>query len=365
MDLYIFSKQLEFIGVIDTYDSFILERRYVRPGECTLTLTFDSEVFSLLKEEHVIAKENDLKNACYVSHHSIEQKDNGEDKLVVKGYSLANLLRKRIVWGPQKYTGDIDKVMKDFVDKNVINPVDPKRKLPGFINAPLKVLGKTEEVSSYKYIPDCLEEIAVKNDVGWHVLLDIEKQQYVYDTYRGRDLSTEQDDVDPVIFSTENENVINQRYVNDQGTFANMALVAGSGEGVNRKWAIINNEMSGWDRIELYVDARDISDQDEDGNPIDDSKYQQMLITRGQKKLLEAEKIESFESEIDSNSQYAYREDFDLGDKVTVVNHKWGIIMHPRITAVTETYERNIVDISLEFGTNIPTLLDVIKRKLG
>ncbi|HDX9631836.1 TPA: siphovirus ReqiPepy6 Gp37-like family protein [Bacillus cereus] len=365
MDLYVFNTQLEFIGVIDTYHSFIFERYLTKPGSCTLTLTFDSDAFALLQDDHIIAKENDLKDACYISHHSIEQEENGHDKLIVKGFSLANLLRKRIVWGTQRYTGDIDKVMKEFVDKNVIHPVDSRRVLPGFSLSPTKTFGNVAEVSSYKYLPDCLEDIAEKNDVGWRVLLDLEKKQYVFDPYRGRNLTTEQDTIDPVIFSTENENVINQRYVYDQGSYANTVLVAGSGEGTNRKVVTINNDKSGWERIELFVDARDLSDQGEDGNPIDSAVYNQMLMERGQKKLLEAVKIESFESEIDANSQYVYREDYDLGDRVTVMNRKWGIVMHPRITAVTETYQKGTVDINVEFGTNIPTLIDVIKRKLG
>ncbi|WP_217579025.1 siphovirus ReqiPepy6 Gp37-like family protein, partial [Mesorhizobium sp. GbtcB19] len=92
-----FNTQLEFIGVIDTYHSFIFERYLTKPGSCTLTLTFDSDAFALLQDDHIIAKENDLKDACYISHHSIEQEENGHDKLIVKGFSLANLLRKRIV----------------------------------------------------------------------------------------------------------------------------------------------------------------------------------------------------------------------------------------------------------------------------
>ncbi|MEH7456315.1 siphovirus ReqiPepy6 Gp37-like family protein [Bacillus sp. JJ1127] len=364
MELYIFNRQFEFLGIVDDYNALIVERNLTNVGKFTLTAEFTFEVFELLSEGNIFAKSDNVQEAYYICSHEIEE-EGTQEKLTVKGFSIENLLARRIVWRQQRYDGDIDTVMKSFVKYNVITPENPKRILPNFSVSPPKTFGETSEVCSYKPLVEILESTSLKNDVGWRVLFDINSKEFKFDVFRGEDLSINQNDKDPVIFSTEYENVVNQKYVKDSSQFANMVLVAGAGEGEKRKIELIRDDLSGWERVEMFVDARDLSDQDEDGNVISTDKYQKMLKDRGLSKLAEAENVEAFEGEVDSNSQFIYRKDFDLGDRVTVLNKKWGIVMHPRITSVTEEYENGILNVNVEFGTNKPTLIDTIKRKIN
>lgn len=149
-----------------------------------------------------------------------------------------------------------------------------------------------------------------------------------------------------------------------------MVLIAGQGEGTARKVAMINDNLTGFDRRELYVDARDIADtkestvEGEEAIPIPDAEYQTILIERGNSKLAETQPICTFESGISVLSNLVYKEDFDLGDRVTIQNVRWGLVLNTRITVVEEVYENDTVDIRVNFGSNIPTLIDKIHQKM-
>ena len=44
------------------------------------------------------------------------------------------------------------------------------------------------------------------------------------------------------------------------------------------------------------------------------------------------------------------RQDFDLGDKVTIVSNEWGIEQDAVITETTETYDAEGVQVEIVFG---------------
>src|SRR5690606_28690547 len=110
--------------------------------------------------------------------------------------------------------------------------------------------------------------------------------------------------------------------------YKNTVLIAGQGEGADRKLAVIDNGFSGFDRRELFVDARDIDQEKEDGTPVSDDEYENMLIKRGESKLAEHQPIKTFESGISVLSNLIYKQDFDLGDKVTIQNNRWGVTLN-------------------------------------
>jgi len=164
------------------------------------------------------------------------------------------------------------------------------------------------------------------------------------------------------------KNVEEQEYINSLDNHKNVALIAGAGEGVKRKKLEINNDSFGLNRRELFIDARDISDKEEkdDGTEVtlSDSIYNEMLKQRGNEKISEHKEVETFESKISINSSLKYDIDFSIGDIVTVINKKWGLIINTKITEVEEIWE-DTKSINITFGNNIPTLIDKIKIKMG
>lgn len=57
-----------------------------------------------------------------------------------------------------------------------------------------------------------------------------------------------------------------------------------------------------------------------------------------------------------------FKADFDLGDRITCKETKWGIQIDARITEVTETYQKGEETIEATFGDSLPTLVDQIRK---
>ena len=92
--------------------------------------------------------------------------------------------------------------------------------------------------------------------------------------------------------------------------------------------------------------------------------YNKLLEARGKDKLSECTKIETFDCVISNTNNLIYRTDYDLGDKVSIINKKWGLMLNERIISITETYDSEGLNIDIEIGNNIPTLIEKIKRKM-
>ena len=149
-----------------------------------------------------------------------------------------------------------------------------------------------------------------------------------------------------------------------------MAFVQGEGEGADRVSMVSgDNKLIGFDRKELYVDARDLQSNstDENGHPIEltPNQYKTVLWNRGNDKLSECITTETFEAKIRvlGDVQYKFNKDYFKGDKVTIRDNQLGVMISARITEVEEDFgeEYNLV---LTFGYSYPTILQKIKRKL-
>ena len=92
--------------------------------------------------------------------------------------------------------------------------------------------------------------------------------------------------------------------------------------------------------------------------------YNKLLEARAKDKLSECTKVETFDCIISDTNKLIYRVDFDLGDKVSIINKKWGLMLNERIISITETYDVEGLKIDIEIGSNIPTLVEKIKRKM-
>ena len=73
--------------------------------------------------------------------------------------------------------------------------------------------------------------------------------------------------------------------------------------------------------------------QKQDG--MTDQTYASILTQRGEEKLAERRRAESFECKTIANSNFRYKTDYDLGDVVVVRKEFWGVSSNLRITELT------------------------------
>lgn len=152
--------------------------------------------------------------------------------------------------------------------------------------------------------------------------------------------------VEPAIFNQTWGHFKNLKVVTDTSNYKNYAVVAGSGEGEQRKTVIVDKS-NGTTLQQLYVDARDL--QQKEG--MSSQEYLDILSTRGAEKLSEHNKILNISFDLIGN--LIYKENFDLGDKCDIILKNMGEYQS-RIIGINETVKENRKDINVIFGDKVP-----------
>lgn len=201
---------------------------------------------------------------------------------------------------------------------------------------------------SLKNLLTVVQAMARAGSLGFRVYADPTEQCLVFEVYQGIDRTEAQEENARVIFSDAYHNIDKPHYQENEAQYKNYAIVCGEGEGINRTIVEVDRT-NGEDRRELLVDARDLSR----GNQTEE-QYSAVLIQRGNEKLDEHGRIQSFEAGIKSSSQFRYIEDWNLGDIVTGKQTAWGVAMEQRVTEIEEVYENNAMTVTPTLGTPAP-----------
>lgn len=366
VQLYIFDKNLVFKGILEDFFSLMWIRRYSKHGEFEIHCNFDTGMINLLQKDDIVWKSDD-REAGYISYRQLTQDSEGKEVLVLRGRFLTHYADRRIVWGRKSITNKVELIMRELLNENLINPVNIDRKIDKFV---LGELNNFEEnisyQASYKNVLEEIEDLALTNNYGIRSVLDLGNKETVFETYKGLDRTVGNGVNAPAMFSKEFDNILEQEYMDSIGDYRNIALVAGEGEGIDRKVEVIGQAI-GLERQELYVDARDLQSTNFEGEvevTISEVEYRDMLKNRGYKKLSETKKIEVFNSRVDLDSNLEYKKDFDLGDIVTFTSKEWGITIDTRVAEIEEVYEEEGKSVFIVFGDEMPDIIDKIKREV-
>lgn len=121
---------------------------------------------------------------------------------------------------------------------------------------------------------------------------------------------------------------------------------------------------TGLTRREIFIDARDLqSDADQD-HPLSETEYLALLTNRGKEKLAENQLVLSFSADIRTISPtYEYGEDFQLGDTVTAIDSRIGVMADAVVEGVQRSVSSGEESLSLALGYQMPTLHEILKRK--
>ena len=373
MELYIFNMELDLLGIVDEIEEMDWNRRYYDTGDCLIKALLTTNNLNLLKKGHIIAKKNDLSDPMIIEHREISDEDaDGMELLTVEAISLSKrILSSRITLGRQIEKGTADKIMENILLAQTNNSENERRHIKRLeVDTSIKedFINEYEHNSLYKSLDEEFETIAMLDGAGYTVYLDLENKKYVFKAYKGKDVS------DKVLFSTLFDNLSNQNFIESDNNYKNVAIVAGQGENEDRDIIVYNDEAySDIDRIELMVDARDIEqevkiEKDKNGEEIEvpvrnGATAVKLLEERAKEKLEETSKVRSYTASISGNN-YVYREDYNLGDIVSIKNDKWDISYKDRIIEINEQYDSAGITINIEFGKEMPTLAQKINQKL-
>lgn len=373
----IFTSDIELLGEISNYESLFFVRKYHGVGDLELRINRYKQYTDTLQKGNVIVIGNDKHKSYKIEHREIELDQDGKvtENWLIKAHELKAVIGDRITLPPSHTSHDnrsasAETVMKHYVNRNIINPVDNKRKITQLLLAPDQARGPhVNWQSRFKNVAEDLAEISLVSGIGWGVRVDYDLRKWIFDVSEGRDLTVNQDVHSPVIFSPQFDNIKTMHYVDSDLNYRNTAYIAGQGEGVERR-VVELGQASGLARKELFVDARDVSEETdiegEDPIPRPPQEIINDLISRGEQKLAELIQETFLESQIMTHSTFKYEEVWDLGDIVTNQYLDWGVTLDARITEVKEIYEpENGMQIEVIFGNSRPTLIQKIKQELS
>ena len=370
-ELYLLDENLKKIYIIDTYSSVIWTPRYNTLGDCELVIQASKENLNKVKECKYISREDD-ELSCEIKKIEIQTDEENGDQIIITGTDIKDILNKRIVMNQTNFNGLAEDYIRKLITDAFINPKDPNRKISNFMLDDKKGFTETiREQVTYDYIGNKVQEIC--QQFGWGYKVTIKNGNFVFSLYKGEDRSQY------ITFSQNYDNISTTDYQEDNSNIKNVALIAGEGEGVDRKITTVGS-VEGINRIELYVDARDVSStidydelvssypngrektinnviyyqvngnniaiitKDEEGEVTEvklcNNIYTEILKSVGNEKMAEYVQKISFFGKIITGVNYIYKKDYNLGDIVKIVN-EYGMAVNARITEIIENRDEN------------------------
>lgn len=378
----IITTDFELVAEVDNYESLLIENNWTGIGTLEIRINRHMLHAEELKRNRIIFPSAERDKPFIIKHREIELNENGKasENWIIKAVSLKSLLGQRITIPPDGVAYDymntnVESIMRGYVQRNAITPVDGERVIPYLVQSTDESKGaQTIYQTRFKNLAEELENLSLVSGLGWNVRVDTQNGSFVFDVLEGRDLTTNQNTLPPVIFSPKFNSLKELSYTESELNYKNVAYVAGQGEGVERR-VIEVGASNGLNRHELFVDARDV---EEEVTPEDDDDPETSndpvprpeqdiindLLTRGTQQLAEYEQEEFMEGQALQKSPFVYKRDYDLGDVVTVKNDDWGIMMDARITVIRESYSSGGKEIELTFNESRPTFIKVVKRSI-
>ena len=371
MELYIYNTDMELQGLVEKITSLIWKRRYWTCGEFKLLVPFTEDHIAYLQKGNIVMKRGDTE-AAQIRYTHIVKNSEGMEEIEVQGKFLLCWTGKRIIQKRIMATATEQSLLYRIVQENITEAADLERRIPNFIinTADADTGSGTIDYTSEKYANAqlAIETAAKAAALGVRVLTNPRTKIHAFSVYKGRDLTADNTEGNaPCVFSQEFDNIVEQDYTNSIENLRSTAYVGGE-ESEAQKVAVVGGGATGIDRDEVFINATDITQEYEDENQqivtLTDAQYLALLAARGTEELSQYAETLAFGSNINTHGNLAYREDYDLGDRVTCINKRWGIKINVRITEITETYQKNIEAIDITFGESIPALLSQIRRAI-
>ena len=343
MEIRVYNADLYRIGQVENQTSLIWTRKFFEPGNFEIHAPITQKNLELFAAGNIVSLK-DAKEAGVIEDLEKEESDI-KNEITVKGRFLSSYMDRRLIHGTVNYdNAKIEVVMRALLTGCAVIPHVVLGELHGYDD-------RVSFQVTYKGLQDVLTKIAKFGLIGYRFTPDFENHEIVFDTMKGTDHSFAQSTNNRVIFSEDYNNLSNAIYKYNDQALKTVAIVGGQGEGDERVYVTVGTG-EGLALREMFVDARDLA-QDE----LTLAQYKDVLRQRGYEALQNAIKAESLECEAEPSINFQYKEDYDLGDIVTVKKKSWGLYMNKRITEIQEVYEYG-------GGYVVPTLGDPLPEKI-
>ncbi len=381
MELYVYSPALELRGFVQGVSSCLVTLRYAGAGDITVECANTAENQTLLANGCYLALRQDRYlpagqaqtlrkrfDAFMIESIQWEAEEDGE-LLRLRGVGLSGLLRLRMIENVTSVNGNSVAAIQQLVQNNCIQPALSARAFP-FWKAEAGSGGVScQKQVAHESLYDTVCALAAAGGTGFAVdLLPAERTMLFYQ-YTGADRSAGNRFGSFLLLDDRFGNLVSSSYLCDGSESRTTALVLGEEqEDGTRKTVVVGGERKGLDRRELVVDAGDLhSSYTENGSQVTltEAQYRAQLTTRGQERLRDYPVLERLGGEVPPNAGLIFRQDYNLGDLVTVQNRSYGVRSALRITAVQETFDQSGNRVVPVLGDETPALVERMARRMA
>lgn len=339
MEIRVYDKELNFVKLIDVFDSFLWNEKYNDVGEFQLTCSKGN--FKYLQDEYRITNSDDLENVGIIEKVGVTTNERTkEESLVVTGRFAAKMLEQRIIMkGAYRTNIEPADYVELLIDRNAINPEGPERKIENlqFGTKVSSDFGTINYNSVYTNLLTVTKNVLQTAELGFKIALDTENKVYRVNIYKGLNRSQNQQNNASVILSKSLDNVATSEYERNTKNYRNVLYIKGEGE---FKTEITFGNYSGINRKEMFIDLTSTSRTLGDGTILDDIQYAELLQQQGVDNLKRAIKEELLYNSLNLQSRYKYKKHFDVGDVVTCSDPDLGFSIDVRIMGVTQSWDR-------------------------
>ena len=382
MELRVFDTTLEPLGIVDEIASLLWTIKYFDVGTFNLLAPVTDNNSNLLSMGNIIVKHDGKKEvedgsggiwrrAAQIMYVHITKDERGQEQIEAQGFMLSKWLSKRVVTPQLVTTATCQQIISTLVANNCGANATTKRKFAQFTALTQADLGGSSVDYSNELYVDLgseVKDVAVSGKLGYDILVNERDKLYGFYLYKGDDLTAGNAAGNPpCIFSRDFDNVNGQEYEDSIESYKNFTYVQGAADeaGTQPVVTVDGGNKAGLELNEVFIDASDISRSYESGGtsvPIPLNTYLAMLRTRGATELENYGERMNFVSTINTASNLRFKEDFNLGDRITCLERSWGLRIDARITEVQEVYQKGQEEIQATFGESLPTLVEKIKR---
>lgn len=298
----------------------------------------------------------------------VEYQNNDEfSGIIVSGNLCESFIEDRCLYGLFSMTDTPIAVCNQMILENFVNPTDVERDYEIVDVAEQSV--DTDEPIFYQktgfQVAEAILDIILNRNIGLKVLFDSAMKKLHFYLYKGKDRSSNQSENARIIFSDESGLLINPSYIEDYTKYKNVAMIAGEDSGADRVFTLTGNA-TGKNRKELYVDARDLQSELDDGTLMTPEEYIEILVQRGNEKLAVLQPVTSFTSDVTlSVGGHIYGKDYVIGDKVTLHHSTTGIRIDAIVEEVSFVGDSNGDEMSIVFGYSPPSIAKLIRSRFS
>nr|DAY85966.1 MAG TPA: hypothetical protein [Caudoviricetes sp.] len=339
-------------AVCDSFSSLLWDIEYYKCGEFEVYIAASPRNIEIFQTGRIVGRDDDKEHFGLIESVELETDAEDGDYLIVKGRFLMCLLERRIIYPTLNFTTmtTYGMIIQKAVESNALasgNRLIPGLKLGEIQGACWSQTTKLQV--SYENLMEWIYTICEKIGGTANIRLSkIAEEQYemIFDLLQGADRSMMQEGNPHIVFSDSYNNLLSFTYFTDTSIKKNFAYVLGKGEGEQRKRTTFyyGDEPEQLNRYEVYVDAKDISDEEQENGetkPISDAEYIELLREKGNQNLIPTKTKSESQIAVQS-TQFQYGVDYFVGDFVTVEHQRFGIRQNKiQLVGMIESFDRN------------------------